>query len=186
MIAKAPPFRFTVGQYDQMIETGILTEDDRVELIRGEIVPKMPSDPPHAGTIKRLIRLIDPQLRGRALLGVQDPIHLADSEPEPDQSILHPSPDDYTTRHPTPADIFVLVEVADSSLDRDRNEKNPLYAENGVIEYWIINLNDDTVLVHRQPRPDGTWADITTHGRGATLDIAALPGVAVAVADILP
>jgi Uma2 family endonuclease len=186
MVVKAPPFRFTVEQYDQMIETGILSEDDRVELIRGEIVPKMPSDPPHAGTIKRLIRLIDPQLRGRAILGVQDPVHLADSEPEPDLSILHLSPDDYTTRHPATADIFALIEVADSSLDRDQNEKGPLYAENGIIEYWIINLNGGTVLVHRKPQTGGTWADVTTRSPGDTLDIVALPGVTVAVADILP
>jgi Uma2 family endonuclease len=186
MIAKAPPFRFTVDQYDQMIETGILTEDDRVELIRGEIVPKMPIGSRHAATTKRLIRLIGPQVQSRAILGAQDPIRLVDSEPEPDLSVLHRQADDYAGGHPTSADIFLLIEVADSSLDRDRDEKGPLYAESGVPEYWIIDLDSDTAIVHRNPRPDGTWATVTTHIRGDTLDIAGLPGVTIAVADMLP
>jgi Uma2 family endonuclease len=186
MITKAPPFRFTVDQYDQMIETGILTEDNRVELIRGEIVPKMPIGSRHAAITKRLIRLIGPQVQGRAILGAQDPIRLADSEPEPDLAVLQTRLDDYEAGHPVTADVFALVEVADSSLDRDRDEKAPLYAENGIPEYWIVDLDSDTVLVHRSPRPDGTWASVSAHGRGDTLDIAALPGVAIAVADILP
>jgi Uma2 family endonuclease len=186
MIAKAPPFRFTVDQYDQMIETGILTEDDRVELIRGEIVPKMPSGPRHAGIIKRLIRLLGPQMLGRAILDAQNPVHLADSELEPDVAVLAPNADDYEGSHPGPRDLFLLFEVADSSLDRDRDEKASLYAENGISEYWIVNLDDDIVLVHRNPQLDGTWASITTHVRGDTLDIASLPGVTIAVADMLP
>jgi Uma2 family endonuclease len=186
MIAKLPPFRFTVDQYDRMVELRILTEDDRVELIRGEIVAKMPNWPRHAGITKRLIRLLIPLLQGRAILAVQDPIRLLDSEPEPDVAILRPGPDDYASRHPTPPDVFVLIEVADSSLDRDRDWKGPLYAENGVSEYWIIDVDSATVLVHRDPQPDGTWAAVTTRRRGDTLDVAALPGVSVAVADVLP
>ena len=186
MIAKVPPFRFTVDQYDQMIKTGILCEDDRVELIRGEIVPKMPSGPRHAGITNRLNRLLGPQVSGRAILAVQNPIHLPDSEPEPNVAVLRPSQDDYATRHPMPADVFVLIEVADSSLDRDRDWKGPLYAENDIPIYWIIDLESATVIVHCTPRPDGTWRDVGTHQRGDTLTIAALPGVSIAVADILP
>jgi len=186
MIAKLPPFRFSVDQYDRMIEMGILDKDDRVELLRGEIVPKMPSNPPHAGIINRLNRLLGPQVLGRAIPGVQNPIRLKDSQPEPDLSVLRPSPDDYGTRHPTPADVFLLIEVSESSLDRDRDLKAPLYAENGVTEYWIVSLDNHTVLVHRDPRPDGTWAAVTARTRGETLDVAALPGVSVAVADVLP
>src|SRR4051794_12680165 len=126
MIAKLPPFRFSVDQYDQMIEVGILDEDDRVELIRGEIVPKMPNNPPHSGIINRLNRLLSPQVQGRAILALQNPIRLADSEPEPDVSVLRLDPDDYGTRHPTPSDVYALIEVADSSLDRDSDPKAPL------------------------------------------------------------
>ncbi len=186
MIAKLPPFRFTVGQYDRMIELGILTEDDRVELIRGEIVPKMPIGPRHAAVVNRLNRLLSPQVQGRALLALQNPIHLADSEPEPDLSVLHPRPDDYAGGHPVPPEVFLLVEVSDSSVDRDRDEKAPLYAENGIPEYWIIDLDSDTVLVHRGPRPDGTWAATDARRRGDTLDLITLSGVTVAVADVLP
>jgi Uma2 family endonuclease len=186
MIAKLPPFRFTVDQYDRMIDMGILDKDDRVELLRGEIVAKMPSNPPHAGIINRLNRLIGPQVHGRAILGVQNPVRLKDSQPEPDLSVLRPSPDDYVTRHPTPADVFLLIEVSDSSLDRDRDLKAPLYAENGVVEYWIVDLDGHTVVVHRNPQPDGTWAAVTASGRGDVLDVAALPGVSVAVAEVLP
>jgi len=169
-----------------MIEAGILTEDDRVELIRGEIVPKMPSGSRHAGIIKRLISLLGSQIQGRAILDSQNPVHLADSEPEPDVAVLAPQADYYESSHPRPADVFLLIEVADSSLDRDRDEKAPLYAENGIPEYWIVNLDDDTVLIHRGPQPEGMWASITAHGRGDTLTIAALPGVTVAVADVVP
>jgi Uma2 family endonuclease len=186
MIAKAPPFRFTVDQYDQMIETGILTEDDRVELIRGEIVPKMAIGSRHAGVVNRLNRLLYSQVQGRAILSLQNPVHLSDSEPEPDLAVLHPRADDYADSLPEASEVFLLIEVADSSLDRDRDEKAPLYAENGISEYWIVNLDDDTVLVHRGPQPDGTWTTITTHGRGDILTVAALPTVTVAVADILP
>jgi Uma2 family endonuclease len=186
MIASAPPFRFTVDQYDRMVAKGILTKDNRVELIRGAIVPKMPIGPRHAAVANRLNQLLFPQVQGRAILALQNPIHLPDSEPEPDLAVLHPRTDFYAGGHPQPAQVFLLVEVSDSSLDRDRDRKAPLYAENGIPEYWIVNLDDDEIEIHRKPQPDGTWADATIRHRGDTLNIAALPGVTVAVADILP
>ena len=179
-------YRFTVDEYERLIEAGILGEKDRVELIHGEIVKKMSIGPRHAAVVKRLIRLFSGQIQGIAQIGAQDPVRLADSEPEPDTSVLRPSPDDYESRHPTPAEVFVLIEVADSSLTDDRDIQGPLYARNGIPEFWIVDLNTDTVLVYRNPQPDGTWAVSETHGRGDTLTVAALPGVAVAVADILP
>lgn len=100
--------------------------------------------------------------------------------------MLRLSPDDYFTCHPGPPDVFLLIEVSDSSLDRNLDWKAPLCAENGVPEYWIVDLKSKCVLVHRDPRPDGTWADVSQHTRSATLEIAALPGVTVAVAEILP
>jgi Uma2 family endonuclease len=120
------------------------------------------------------------------MMSVGDPIRLADSEPQPDFVLLIPRADFYASGKPVPADDYLIVEVADSSFDHDRDVKGPLYARNGIVEYWIINLNDDTVHVHRGPRPDGTYASVEQHTRGATLTVAALPGVAVAVADILP
>jgi Uma2 family endonuclease len=179
-------YRFTVDEYERLIKAGILREEDRVELIHGEIVKKMSIGPRHAAVVKRLIRLLSAQIQGRAQLGAQDPVHLADSEPEPDLSLLQLSPDDFATQHPTPGEIFLLIEVADTSLADDRDIQGPLYARNGIPEYWVVDLNTDTVLVYRGPRPDGTWAASETRRRGDTLAVAALPGVAVAVADILP
>lgn len=116
---------------------------------------------------------------------MQDPIRLADSEPEPDISVMVPRPDFYASAPPVRAEVLLIVEVADSSLDDDRQANGPLYAENGIAKYWIANLVDRCLEVHRQPLPDGTDADVRTLRPGDTADSAALPGVTVAVADIL-
>lgn len=185
MVVKRSAVRYTVAEYDDMIAKGILGEDDRVELIRGEIVSKMPICDPHIDCMDRLIRLLVPVLLQRVAVTFQNPIHLADSEPEPDV-VLKPLPDAksrYTK--PDPSDVFLIIEIADSSLDNDRNVKGPLYAENGIVEYWIVNLVDDCLEVHRGPQTDGTWSDVRTLRRGDTVDLVALPGVAFTVADIL-
>ena len=183
----ADVIELTVNQYDQMIEAGIFTKNDRVELIRqrgdcAENAQQSTSFWDHQSTAS-IARPADPESRHPRR---SEPDCLKDSQPEPDVSVLPISPDDYFTQHPIPADVFVLIEVSDSSLDRDLDVKVPLYAENNVPEYWIVNLDNDMVIVHRGPKADGTWGTVTAHGRGDTLDIAALPGVTVAVADILP
>jgi Uma2 family endonuclease len=123
---------------------------------------------------------------GRFIVSVYSPIVLADSEPEPDFSLTRFRADFYASGKPRPHDVFLVVEIADESLAFDRNVKGPLYAENGIAEFWIVNLNDDTLRVYRSPQPDGTYASVEQFTRGAALTIAALPGVSVAVADILP
>lgn len=185
MNARPAPFRLTVARYKKMIDVGILDENDKVELIRGELVVKVPIGNPHAGCVNRLNRGLILGVGDRAIVGIQNPVQLADSVPEPDVSVLAPRADDYAAKTPTPPDAFLIVEVADSSLDYDRNVKGPLYAENGIPEYWIANLIDRCLEVHRQPRPDGTYADVRTLRPGDTADVAALPGVTVAVGDIL-
>jgi Uma2 family endonuclease len=183
---KSPAQRITVDEYDRMIADGTFAEDDRVELIHGEIVPKMPIGDSHSACVDRLNFRFNLAVAGRALVRVQNPVILTDSEPEPDVSLAHFRPDFYQTGRPRPADVLLIIEVADSTPDRDRDVKGPLYANNGIPEYWIVDLNTDTVLVYRGPQPDGTWAITETRRRGDTLTITALPGVAVAVADILP
>jgi Uma2 family endonuclease len=185
MSARLPGPRISVADYERMITAGILTEDHKVELIRGEILAKMAIGDPHIAAVNRLTRLFIRAVGGTAIVSVQNPIMLADSEPEPDVSLLRPKADDYASGKPQPADVLLVIEVADSSLDRDRNVKGPLYAENGITEYWIVNLIDRCLEVHRQPRPDGTYGDFRTLRPGDTTDVAALPGVSVAVADIL-
>lgn len=180
-----PHYRFTVAEYERMIVAGILTENHKVELIRGEIVAKMPIGNPHIACVDRLTRLLFRAVGDDAIVSVQNPILLTDSEPEPDLTLRRPRADFYASGKPGPADLLLVIEVADSSLEVDREVKGPLYAENGVAEYWIVNLIDGCLEVRRKPRPDGTYEDVRTLRPGDTADVAALPGVAVAVADVL-
>ncbi len=182
----ARPHRFTVAEYHRMAEVGILGEDSRVELIRGQIVDTAPIGAPHLGMVNRLTRLLPSVLSGRGMLSVQNPVRLDDgSEPEPDVVVLRPRADDYQTATPCPSDVLLLIEVADTSLDDDRAIKVPLYAENGIAECWIANLVDRLVEVYRQPR-NGGYAEVRREGHGKVLDIALLPGVALPVGDLFP
>ncbi|MBW3595989.1 MAG: Uma2 family endonuclease [Planctomycetes bacterium] len=148
-----PPFpirRFTVAEYHRLGETGILTEDDAVELLEGFIAPKMIRTPQHDA----VVGLVEQALRKRLPPGwsprVQSAITTATSEPEPDVAIVRGEPRDYLRRHPSGADIALIVEVADSSLDRDRT-KAAIYAAAGAPAYWIVNLVDECVEAHAQP-----------------------------------
>ena len=116
---------------------------------------------------------------------MQDPVHLLDSEPEPDISIMKYRADYYSESHPQPEDIFLLIEVADSSLAEDRNIKQPMYANSGIVEFWIVNLNDGCLEVHRSPQFDGAYADKQILHRGQIVEIQAIPGVQFDVADLL-
>ena len=180
------PHRFTVGDYHRMAEAGILNEDSRVELIRGQIVDMAPIGAPHHGMVIRLTRLLPGVLAGRGILSVQNPVRLDDgSEPEPDVVVLAPRTDDYGTATPAPADVLLLIEVADTSLNADRAIKMPLYAESGIAECWIVNLVCRVVEVYRQPR-NCRYEDVRRIGAGEALDIVLLPGVALAVAELFP
>jgi Uma2 family endonuclease len=176
--------RYSVDDYEEMIRLGVLTENDRVELIRGEIVARMAIGPKHGACVKRLIWLSTQRLAGRAIVASQDPVRLADSEPEPDLSILRPRADFYSSGHPEPPDIFLNVEVADSSLADDRNIMRPMYAEAGISEFWIVNLVDECLEVYRDPQPDGTYQVERVLRRGESTDIVALPGFIVAVDEL--
>jgi Uma2 family endonuclease len=143
---------FTVSDYYKMAEVGILSPDDRVELIRGEILKMSPIKSPHAGIVNELSELLILALSGRATVTVQNPLRInKNSEPEPDIVVAKYRKDKYRAAHPRPEDVFLLIEVADSSLSFDRNVKNPLYAQAGIPEYWIVNLNDRQIEVFRSP-----------------------------------
>ena len=178
--------RFSVDDYDEMVARAIITENDRVELIRGEVLEKRTIGDMHAACVKRLNRLFGSIVGDRAIISIQDPIHLTDSEPEPDVALLRPRPDFYASARAQPIDVFLLIEVADASLNFDCEVRDPLYAENGICEYWIVNLLDGCIEVHRHPRADGRYADVQTHARGESITIEALPGCALAVNDISP
>jgi Uma2 family endonuclease len=181
-----PRFRWSVEDYEKMIRHGILTENHNVELIRGEIVPKMSKGDLHSACLKSLTRLFYTVAGSQTTLSVQDPIRLADSEPEPDFAVLVYRADNYASGKPRPADTYLVIEIAESSLQYDREVKGPLYAENGIAEYWIVNLIDRCLEVHRRPGADGTYADTQTLRSGDSVSLALLPAVSLAVADFLP
>lgn len=178
--------RFSLADYEQMIDLGILTENDRVELIRGEIIEKMSIGELHAACVKRLNRIFNVRLAGKACVGVQDPVRLGNSEPEPDVTLLVPRADDYAEGHPESEDVILVVEVSDSSLEFDRTVKREIYAENGVVEFWILNLLDRTLEVHRRPQADGRYEDVRALSSTESTDIARLPGEKFVVADFFP
>lgn len=143
--------RFSVAEYQKMIAAGILTDEDKVELLDGYVVHKMPRNPPHDGSITALneilVRLIPPGWVVRCQTGAT----LAESQPEPDIAIARGDRRLYFTRHPLPSDLALVIEVADSSLDRDRTDKARIYAGDGVPVYWVVNLVDRVVEVYSNP-----------------------------------
>jgi Uma2 family endonuclease len=144
--------RFSVASYHEMIRHGVLGPDDKVELIHGVVVDKMPQNPIHAGTVGVLKREIEAVLPKSWIVRIQAPISLSDSEPEPDLVIARGPEERYLGEHPGPADIAFLVEVSDSSLTNDQVEKLVVYAEARIPEYWIVNLIEMQVEVYTQPK----------------------------------
>ncbi len=177
--------RFTVDEYHRMGEAGIFREDDRVELIDGEIVEMTPIGSPHAACVTRLAHIFIAKVGERAVVRVQNPIILgATSEPEPDVAVGHPRPDFYARGHPEAADVWLVVEVADTSLAFDRTVKVPLYARAGIAEAWVVDLPGQRVEVYRRPA-GGRYAEVQRHERGHRLACAALPDLALSVDDAL-
>jgi Uma2 family endonuclease len=177
--------RFTVDEYHCMEEAGILHEDDRIELIEGDILLMPPIGSDHVGGVNYLNQLLVRLLDDRAVVSVQNPVRLSShTEPEPDFSVLRPRDDFYRTAIPTAEDVLLLIEIAHSSLSYDRRIKLPLYAAAGISEVWIVAIPTSRVLVHRDPSPTG-YASITEHERGASLSPLAFPDISVSVDEIL-
>jgi Uma2 family endonuclease len=176
--------RFTRKDYHRMGETGVLGPEVRVELLNGEINDMSPIGPFHGGIVKRLNRFFMDRAAGRYLVSIQDPVILdKHSEPEPDLMLVKPSPDDYTTRHPQPEDVLLLVEVADTSLDYDQGKKIPAYARAGIPEVWLVNLADECVTVHRQPGIAG-YESVVERRAGERIAPAAFPEVKLNLAEL--
>ena len=186
MVAVFPQKHLTdIAEWHRMGEAGIFPPDARLELIDGEILHRAPIGFNHAGHVARLIHALTPILHGQAIVNAQNPVQLGDlSEPEPDFLLLRPDPDFYTTRHPKAADVLLLVEVSDTTLRFDREQKRRLYAKHAIPEYWIVNLIDHCLEVYRQPQHDD-YLSKTLLTEADSLTLAALPEVRVAVADIL-
>ena len=177
--------RFTVQEYYQMADAGILHEDDRTELIDGEVILMPPIGDPHASNVDRTNRIFWRAFDDVAIVRCQGHIRLDEhNQPQPDFALLHPRPDFYKASSPTPADVFLLVEVADTTLRYDRRIKAPLYARTGIPEYWLIDVNDATITVYRDPAPDGYRVEQTLR-RGDRIAPLAFPDREIAVNDLL-
>jgi Uma2 family endonuclease len=177
--------RITVDQYEALIVRGALTENDRVELIDGEIVERAAIGGQHAGCVDDLTELIFLGLAGRATVRVQSPIRLGTtSEAEPDLTLLRRREDSYRDQHPAADAILLVVEVGDSSIDYDRNVKAPLYARSGVPELWLVDLRAQRVDVCREPGPKG-YRRIRQALAGETISPLAFPDLVLEIGRFL-
>ena len=177
--------RFTVDEYYQMARAGILHEDDRVELIEGEILEMTPIGRRHAAGVMRISSLFWERFRDGAAISVQNPVWLdARNEPQPDVALLRPRVDFYEAGLPGPADVLLIVEVAETSAALDRRVKLPLYARCGIPEVWLVEMSKQTVTAHRDPGPGG-YKTVWTVRRGEAIAPLAFPDRELAVADML-
>ncbi len=177
--------KFTVEEYEKMATEGIIKPDEKVELIRGEIIKMSPMGTRHAAGIARLTQLLYRKFGDLILLGVQNPIRLNNnSQPEPDLSLLIPRSDFYVAAYPCPQDIYLIIEVSDSTLDYDRYTKIPLYAEANIQEVWIVNLKEECLEVYRHPL-QGSYQAIQKYYRGESIFIESFPEIEFTIAEIL-
>jgi len=177
---------FNVHEYHRMVDAGILHEDSRVELIRGEILTMSPIGPPHNGAViratNRLVRIIS----GKAIVAIQGAVRLDEfDEPQPDVVLLRPKDDYYSSGHAGPADILLIIEMADSSLEYDQTIKVDLYAETGIAEYWIADIPNDRLLVYGEPQ-NKKYGPVREFRRGQSLAPKLLGDCPIEVSDLLP
>nr|WP_199250552.1 Uma2 family endonuclease [[Phormidium] sp. ETS-05] len=176
---------FSVREYHQMIEIGMFPESDRLELITGELIQMSPIGSRHAACVARLNAVFSQRLAEKAIVWPQNPVILDDhSEPQPDIALLRRRPDFYQSGNPQKSDIFLLGEVADTSIGYDRDVKIPLYAKNRIPEVWLIDLNQSSLEIYRDS--DGnSYQTIQPISPGATLNILAFPAITFNYSDIL-
>lgn len=162
---------FNRKEYHAMADAGILTEQDRVELIKGRIVPMMPIGPWHGSSVARLIETLVERYRKRGIVNSGNPVGLGDdSEPQPDVTVLRWREDYYSEQHPGPDDVILLIEVSDSSRAFDLGAKHDLYAEQGVREYWVVDRQLRSVHVFRNPR-DGVFTESRVYAKGESIPL---------------
>jgi Uma2 family endonuclease len=168
-----------------MAEAGVLTPDDRVELIEGEIVKMSPIGSPHAACVARLARLLQIVAVEKAIVWVQNPVRLNEfSEPVPDLALLKPRKDYYAARHPTPADALLVIEVADTTLLKDRNVKIPLYARARIVETWLVNLRKEIIEVYSDLH-NGKYRKCRKFKRSEVVESKGVQGLSLKVNEIL-
>lgn len=179
-------YSFTIRDYARMRSAGILAEDDRVELLDGEVRQMSPIGPFHAALVNRLTAILTRLLGDTAIVSIQNPIQLNDySEPQPDVVIMHPRDDYYAHAHPRPDDILVVIEIADSSIDYDRDEKMPRYAEAGISEAWLIDVANQQIEHYTQPR-NGIYRQKVLLTTEDQIQSVQYPQIAFAIGTLFP
>ena len=181
----SPPIRHLLSVHDfhRMGEAGILAVDDRIELIDGGLIDMAPIGSAHAGMVIRLSQRLTRGLAGRALVSSQNPVRLDErSEPQPDIAVLRNRRDCYQESHPGPSDVLLIIEIADSSLDYDRDVKVPLYARHGVPEVWLVDLNARRVSIYRRP-DGGAYREVLRPDGTESVAPALLPDLSIPLAD---
>lgn len=175
----------TVDMYERMGEAGILHPDDRLELLEGEIYEMSPIGSLHAACVTFLHQLLTLKFADKLIVISQNPIRLNDfSEPQPDIALLRWRDDFYRHAHPTPADVLLLIEVADSTLESDRTYKIPLYAKAGIAECWLVNLTEERIELYAEPL-NGAYQTSKTFKRGDEAQSYTIPNLNVGVTDVL-
>lgn len=176
---------FTIDEFQQIAAAGVFSEDDRFELLEGEIIQMSALGPQHAACVARLNRILQRMVQDRVIVRVQNPIRLGESsQPQPDIALVQPREDFYAGGHPEPEDVLLLVEVSESSLAYDRDVKLPLYARAGIPEVWLVALLPQVVEVYRAPNEDG-YGEKRTLRRSEFIAPIHLPDAELAIEHIL-
>ena len=189
--APAPPvepgrYHWTVDTFYRAMNAGIFDEPNRLELVNGELWEREAMNPPHAATARRIARLLRRMFEPTFLVMEEKPFHIAeDGEPRPDVCVVAGSDEDFEDRHPTAAEVRLIVEVTHTTVERDTVEKTALYAQAGIEDYWVVLINREELLVYRRPRPDG-YPEPQRFRAGDTVAPLFAPDVTIAVADLLP
>ena len=185
MCAEPQKYFFSVDDYYRMAKAGLFSEGPHVELIEGEVIEMSPIGSRHAGCVDDLTSLLVPKVARLAIVRVQGPIRIDEySEPQPDIALLKPRRDSYRRSHPTPPEVLLVIEVADTSGHYDRNVKLPLHARAEIPEAWLVVLPKDVIEVHTEPK-NGKYTKIQRLKRGKTLTSSAVAGLSLKVDDIL-
>lgn len=178
--------KFTSDEVHRMMEAGILPEESGWELINGEIIHRMTIESKHAGTVIKLSKLLERLIGNEALISTLNPIQISErNEPEPDIAVLKMRDDFYTTSHPKPADVLLIVEISVSTLGFDRETKREIYAEAGIVEFWLVNLENNTVEVYSHPK-NGSYFEMKIYERGEIIRSKHIADLKLKVTDIIP
>jgi Uma2 family endonuclease len=185
MATQTTPRKFSVEEFYKLAEVGVLSEDDRVELLDGQIMVMSPIGESHRTVVDSLAEVLTDQRKGRYRVAVQNPLRIdGEDEPQPDLVLCHRS---VIGRHPKPSETLLVIEVADASLDYDQRTKIPIYASADIQESWVIDLIRHCIHVYREPNPSGRYYEMTTSfNRSDFVSPLAFPDIRIRLDDLLP